>query len=170
MSENNWADPLYDQLRGAGVDVFAYVPDAGHMVLINRSLADPKADAVALTTEEEGVALLAGLHLGGRKGVLLMQSSGLGNCVNYLSLIKGGNFPLLTLISMRGEFGEGNPWQLPMGNAVRPVFEAMGGLCYSVEAPEDVPPVVEASLVMVEKSKAAVAVLLSQRLIGAKKF
>jgi sulfopyruvate decarboxylase TPP-binding subunit len=38
--------------------------------------------AVPLTTEEEGVALSAG----GQRGVLLMQSSGVGNCVNMLSL------------------------------------------------------------------------------------
>ena len=91
------------------VTQFAYVPDAGHRILIDRSLADPGAQSVALTTEEEGVALLAGADLGGARGVLLMQSSGTGNCVNMLSLIKGGHFPFLTLVSMRGDFGVGNP-------------------------------------------------------------
>src|SRR5882724_2594634 len=102
-----WQDGLYDLLRRNNVTQFAYVPDAGHRILIDRSLADPDVHSVALTTEEEGVALLAGADLGGERGVLLMQSSGTGNCVNMLSLIKGGRFPLLTLISMRGDFGEG---------------------------------------------------------------
>jgi sulfopyruvate decarboxylase TPP-binding subunit len=124
-----WQDELYDLLRRNNVTQFAYVPDAGHRILIDRSLADPGAQSVALTTEEEGVALLAGADLGGARGVLLMQSSGTGNCVNMLSLMKGGHFPLLTLVSMRGDFGEGNPWQYPMGQAVEPVLQAMGVIC-----------------------------------------
>ena len=139
-------------------------------VLIDRSLADPNAHAVALTTEEEGVALLAGADLGGARGVLLMQSSGVGNCVNFLSLIRGGRFPFLTLISMRGDFGEGNPWQIPMGQAVQPVLEAMGLLCLRIERPEEVIPTVEAGVTMAFGSGQAVAVLLTQKLIGAKPF
>jgi len=108
-----WQDELYDLLRRHNVTQFAYVPDAGHRILIDRSLADPEVHSVALTTEEEGVALMAGADLGGARGVLLMQSSGAGNCINMLSLIKGGHFPFLTLLSMRGDFGEGNPWQYP---------------------------------------------------------
>ena len=127
-----WQDEVYDLLRRHGVTQFAYVPDAGHRILIDRSLADPQEQSVALTTEEEGVALLAGADLGGARGVLLMQSSGAGNCVNMLSLTKGGRFPFLALISMRGDFGEGNPWQFPMGRAVEPVLEAMGVACLRV--------------------------------------
>src|ERR1700745_783324 len=165
-----WQDELYDLLRRHGVTQFAYVPDAGHQILIDRSLADPGVHSVALTTEEEGVALAAGADLGGARGVLLMQSSGAGNCVNMLSLMKGGRFPFLTIVSMRGDFGEGNPWQFPMGRAVQPVLETMGVLCIRVERPEDVIPTVSAALTMVFQSGCAVAVLLTQRLLGAKQF
>jgi sulfopyruvate decarboxylase alpha subunit len=157
-------------LRRHNVTQFAYVPDAGHRALIDRSLADPEAHSVALTTEEEGVALLAGADLGGARGVLLMQSSGVGNCINFLSLVKGGRFPFLTLVSMRGEFGEGNPWQFPMGQAVPKVLEAMGVIVLRAERPEEVIPTVSAALTMVFQSGQAVAVLLTQKLIGAKKF
>jgi len=166
----SWQDELYDLLRRNRVTQFAYVPDAGHRVLINRSLADPGAHAVALTTEEEGVALLAGADLGGDRGVLLMQSSGVGNCINMLSLVKGGKFPFLILVSMRGDFGEGNPWQYPMGQATQPVLEAMGVICLRIERPEEVVPVIGAALTMVFQSGQSVAVLLTQKLIGAKKF
>ncbi|OJY74609.1 MAG: phosphonopyruvate decarboxylase [Rhodospirillales bacterium 70-18] len=165
-----WPDALYELLRARGVTQFAYVPDAGHKVLINRSLADPDAHSVALTTEEEGVALLAGADLGGGRGVLLMQSSGVGNCINMLSLTRGGRFPLLTLVSMRGEFGEGNPWQFPMGQATPKVLEAMGVIVLRADQPEEVIPTVSAALTMVFQSGEAVAVLLGQRLIGAKQF
>lgn len=165
-----WQDELYDLLRSNKIDIFAYVPDGGHKILINRSLAEEGVHSVALATEEEGVALLAGADLGGKRGVLLMQSSGTGNCINMFSLIKGGRFPFLTLITMRGDFGEGNPWQMPMGQSVQKVLEAMNVICLRVDRPEDVTPVVSAALTMAYQAGEAVAVLLGQRLIGAKKF
>ena len=165
-----WQDALYDLLRRNNITQFAYVPDAGHRVLIDRSLADPEVHSVALTTEEEGVALLAGADLGGARGVLLMQSSGVGNCVNMLSLIKGGHFPFLTLVSMRGDFGEGNPWQYPMGQAVEPVLQAMGVICLRIDDRAEVVPIVTAALTMVFQAGSAVAVLLTQKLLGAKAF
>src|SRR5258708_25605776 len=98
-SAARWQDELYDLLRHNNVTQFAYVPDAGHRILIDRSLADPGPLSVALTTEEEGIALLACADLGGARGVLLMQSSGTGNCGSMLSFMTGGHFPLFTLVS-----------------------------------------------------------------------
>ena len=170
VGPGRWQDDLYDLLRRNNITQFAYVPDAGHRILIDRSLANPEVHSVALTSEEEGVAMLAGADLGGARGVLLMQSSGTGNCVNMLSLIKGGRFPFLTLVSMRGDFGEGNPWQFPMGQAVQPVLEAMGVICLRIDQPEEVVPTVGAALTMVFQSGQAVAVLLTQKLLGAKQF
>src|SRR6202521_3064379 len=155
----NWQDEVFDLLRRHKVTQFAYVPDAGHKILINRSLADPDVRAVALTTEEEGVALLAGADLGGERGVLLMQSRGVGNCINMLSLINGCRFPLLTLVSMRGDFGEGNPWQY-----------AMGVICFRADTPAQAVATVGAALTMVFKADRAVAVLFTQKLLGAKRF
>jgi sulfopyruvate decarboxylase alpha subunit len=166
----SWQNGLYELLRRHGVTQFAYVPDAGHRALIDRSLADSEVHSVALTTEEEGVALLAGADLGGARAVLLMQSSGVGNCINMLSLVKGGRFPMLMLVSMRGDFGEGNPWQFPMGQAVEPVLQAMGVIVLRADKPDDVISTVEAALTMVFQSGNAVAVLLTQRLLGAKAF
>src|SRR6201997_1359 len=143
-----WQDELYDLLRRNDITQFAYVPDAGHRILIDRSLADPGVHSVALTTEEEGVALMAGADLGGARGVLLMQSSGAGNCITMLSLIKAGRFPFLTLLSMRGDFGEGTPWQFPMGQAVEPVLQEMGVICLRIEQPEEVIPTATAAMTM----------------------
>jgi sulfopyruvate decarboxylase alpha subunit len=169
-SASPWQEELYALLREHGIRIFTYVPDAGHRVLIDRSLADPEAIAIPLTTEEEGVGVLAGAHLGGDRGVLLMQSSGVGNCVNFFSLVKGGNFPLFSIVSMRGDFGEGNPWQMPMGQAVEPVMHAMGIETLRVDRPQDVVPTVSAALTMCFKSGQAMGVLLTQKLLGAKAF
>lgn len=169
-SDPTWPDDLYAALRRHNVTQFAYVPDAGHRVLIDKSLADPDVHAIALTTEEEGVALLAGADLGGERGVLLMQSSGTGNCVNFFSMITGGKFPFVTFITMRGDFGEGNPWQMGMGQAVEPILTAMGFRVLRVEEPEQVVPTADAAMTMAYGGGEAVAVLLTQKLIGAKVF
>lgn len=165
-----WQNELYDALRRHDVTQVSYVPDAGHRICIDRSLEDKGVHSIALTTEEEGVALACGAHLGGKRAVLLMQSSGLGNCVNFLSMVKGGRFPFLTVLSMRGDFGEGNPWQMAMGQATRPVLAAMDFVVLEVTRPGDVAPTIDAACDMVWKSGQAVAVLLTQALIGAKVF
>ncbi len=79
-----------------------------------------------LTREEEGVGILTGAYLGGKRGILLMQVSGLGNRVNGLaSLAIPYQIPFLILISQRGELGEFNPAQVAMGHAARPVLDAL---------------------------------------------
>ena len=165
-----WADDVYAALRERDTTLVCYVPDAGHLRLIELASADPDVVAVPLTTEEEGVAVQAGAHLGGARSVLLMQSSGVGNCVNVLSLIQHGRFPFLTLVTMRGGRGEQNPWQYPMGQAVEPVLKAMGVITLPVDDAADAVPTVEAAIGMVDRAGRAVAVLLTQRLIGVKKF
>ncbi len=165
-----WQHQLYDALKRHGVTQFSYVPDAGHRICIDRSLADKDVRSVALTTEEEGVALACGAHLGGARSVLMMQSSGLGNCINFFSMVKGGRFPFLTILSMRGDFGEGNPWQMSMGQATKPILKAMDFVVCEITSPEAVVPTIDAAATMAFKSGQAVAVLLGQKLIGAKAF
>ena len=125
---------------------------------------------VVLTTEEEGVAFACGAALGGERAALLMQSSGVGNCVNMFSLLSAGRFPFLTLITMRGEWAEFNPWQVPMSKATGSVLEAMGIIVYRVSEPGEVAGAVEAAARFAFEGDQAVAVLLSQRLIGRKQW
>ena len=165
-----WPDQIHKELSAAGVRLVGYVPDAGHKRLIELCQADKEMRAVVLTTEEEGIGLATGAWLGGERSALLMQSSGVGNIVNVLGMVRECRFPLLTLVTMRGEQGEFNPWQLPMGQAVRPVLEAMGTVVQYVDKAEEVGPVVNAALRLAYNSYASVAVLISQRLIGIKSF
>lgn len=165
-----WPEGIHRELAAAGVRLVGYVPDAGHKRLIELCHADRRMRAVVLTTEEEGIGLAAGAWLGGERCVLLMQSSGVGNIVNVLGMARECRFPLVTLVTMRGEQGEFNPWQVPMGQAVRPVLEAMGTVVQYVETEDQVAPVVNAALRLAFGSYASVAVLISQRLIGIKSF
>ena len=167
---SDWRDDIFAALKAAGIRQVGYVPDAGHSRLIELCQGDPEIRGIPLTSEEEGIGLAAGAWLGGQRAALLMQSSGVGNCINMLSLIQGGRFPFLTVVSMRGDFGEGNPWQYPMGQATQPVLEAMGVICLRVDRPEEVVATAVAALTMAFKGGQAVAMLLGQRLIGAKPF
>ena len=165
-----WPEQIHKELSAAGVRVVGYVPDAGHKRLIELCQADQKMRAVVLSTEEEGIGLAAGAWLGGQKSVLLMQSSGVGNVINVLGMVRECRFPLVTLVTMRGEQGEFNPWQVPMGQAVRPVLEAMGTVVHAPASEAEIVPTVNAALRLAYNSYASVAVLIPQRVIGIKSF
>jgi sulfopyruvate decarboxylase alpha subunit len=164
----SWPDAIYAQFRRVGIRQVGYVPDAGHSRLIELCVCDPDIQDVALTTEEEGVGLVAGAWLGGQRAALLMQSSGVGNCINMFSLLENCGFPCLVLVTMRGEFGEFNPWQVPMGSITEESLKLAGFLTYRVDNAADVDDIVGAGADMAFSGDLSVAILLSQRLIGRK--
>jgi sulfopyruvate decarboxylase alpha subunit len=166
----DWPLEVHRLLSAAKVGTVGYVPDAGHKRLIELCRADGAMRAVALTTEEEGVGLAVGAWLGGERCALLMQSSGVGNIINALGTVKECRFPLPMLITMRGEYGEFNPWQVPMGQATPAVLEAMGVVVQPVRDASGVPAAVDAALRLAYNSYVATAVLISQQVIGIKSF
>jgi sulfopyruvate decarboxylase alpha subunit len=161
-----WPEDVHRELAAAGVRIVGYVPDAGHKRLIELCQADKSMRPVVLTTEEEGVGLAAGAWLGGEKSVLLMQSSGAGNLVNVLGMVQVCRFPLVMIVTMRGEQGEFNPWQVPMGRATPQVLEAMGVSVRRASDAREVAPLVAEAF----RREQAVAVLVSQSVIGIKSF
>ena len=167
---NKWASDIYRVLKAANVRQMSYVPDAGHTTLINLFSADPNVVSNVLTTEEEGVAISVGAWLGGQRSVLLLQSSGVGNCINMLSLPVIGRFPLLMLVTMRGEWAEFNPWQVPMGRATQSALEAIGVRVMRADKPDDVVETVEAAATLAYEADQQMAVLIGQRLLGKKKW
>ena len=168
--ENSWEKPLLNLLKQHSIKFLPYVPDAGHAGLISLSEQDKFIRPIVLTTEEEGIAFSSGSWLGGKKSVLLMQSSGVGNCINMLSMLVNCNFPFVTLITMRGEFGELNSWQIPMGQATPKCLETMGLVVHRVDKKKEVLPVVDASLYAAFSSDQQIAVLFSQKLVGRKEW
>ena len=166
----DWPAEIHRELIAAGVTVVGYVPDAGHKRLIELCRADKKMKAVVLTTEEEGIGLVAGAWLGGEKSVLLMQSSGVGNLVNVLGMIKVCRFPLVMIVTMRGEQGEFNPWQVPMGENTARVLETMSVAVRQAGDPQTVAGHVHAAIGLAYETQGAQAVLISQRVIGIKSF
>ncbi len=165
-----WPDDVYRTLLENRVRLVAFVPDAGHARLIDMCYQSNDIRPVVLTTEEEGVALIAGAWLGGERGALLMQSSGVGNCINMLSLTHVCRMPLLLLVTMRGQWREFNPWIVPMGKNANQALNAAGVLTFPVEDKERVKETLEAAAKMVFEGPAGAAVLISQRILGAKTF
>ena len=165
-----WQQAIFKVLKQGGVRQVAYVPDAGHAHTIRSAIADPEIEDVVLTTEEEGVALVCGAWLGGQRAVLLMQSSGVGNCVNMFSLLQSADFPFFAIVTMRGEYAEFNPWQGPMGKATQAALELMGIHVLRVDDPDKVEEIVSAGFDAAFQAGEKVAVLLGQSLIGRKKW
>ena len=166
----DWRTQVYEVLKEFDIKHMAYVPDAGHSTAIRLFEADATVACVVLTTEEEGIAYLAGANLGGDRGVLLMQSSGVGNCINMLSLQNNARFPLLMVITMRGEWAEFNHWQNPMGQAAENALNIMGVLTWRADKPEDVTVLLRGAATMAFEGDQACAVILGQRLIGEKNW
>lgn len=165
-----WPDELYAMLRNARVTHASYVPDAGHARLIELLHADAEMVTTILTTEEEGIALAAGAWLGGMRSVVLMQSSGVGNCINMLSLPVIARFPLLMLVTMRGEWGEFNPWQVPMGQATEAALRSVGVRVFRADTPDDLLDILPAAMVEAYDADQQIAILIGQRIMGKKKW
>ena len=104
-----------------------YVPDNPLSQVLAILASDyTDVDTTIATREEEAFGIAAGLHLGGARPTVMLQSSGLGNSLNALSsLILPYQIPMLVVISMRGDTGEWNAAQVPMGRAVRSILEAL---------------------------------------------
>ena len=169
-AQPQWPGEIFRALLDLGVRQVAYVPDAGHSQLLDLCTGEASMTMVPLTTEEEGMALLAGAWLGGQRGVLLMQSSGVGNCLNMLSLVRTCRFPLLVLVTMRGEEGEANPWQMPMGRITGDLLRLQDVFVHAVDDPGGLGEVVGAAGEAAFAGPCAAAVLIAQSLVGVKSF
>ena len=166
----DWRNDIYDVFKAINITLVSHIPDAGHTPLIDLCEKDNEIDVVTLTTEEEGIGLSCGAWAGGKRSALLMQSSGVGNCINALALPNVCRIPFLTIVSMRGEWGEFIPWQVPMGQGTPKVLEAMEVKIFRADYKEEVGITVDAAAKYAFNTRRSSAVLLSQKMIGAKEF
>jgi sulfopyruvate decarboxylase subunit alpha len=123
-----WAVGVCAGVHAAGCRDVVYVPD-NPLSHVLRGFEHQYRDVrlILATREEEAFGIAAGLYLGGRRPAVLLQSSGLGNSLNALtSLLIPYQIPVLTIVSMRGDSGEWNAAQVPMGRAIRAIFESIG--------------------------------------------
>ena len=165
-----WHETVHERLRANEVRLIAHVPDQVLAPLIRGLERDAFFHVVPLTREEEGVGVLAGGYLGGMRGALLMQSSGLGNSLNALGgLALAYRIPFLMVISPRGRLAEFNPSQLPLGRATPGLLGAMGVEAISLERSEEVATLVDQAARTCFSAGAPVALVVSTLLSGGKK-
>jgi len=163
--ESNWPDRIHAVFKDKGISVVGYVPDTGHARLMTLCQEDNAITDVVLTSEAEGPGLILGAALGGQRTALLMQSSGVGNCINTFSLLKNCDVPCIILVTMRGEFNDFNPWQVPMGSITEATLKLCGFTTYRVDHAADVEEIVAAGCNMAFGGNFQVAILLSQRMV-----
>lgn len=166
----DWSADVFKEMKARDIKTIATIPDGGLTNLLKMVVADKDMRLVTLSTEEEGIGVVTGQWLGGARAMIAMQSSGVGNCINALGIPVTMRTPCLMLVTMRGQWGEFNPWQVPMGQATRTVLEAVGVRCFPVERAEEIGEVFAAAADIAFNSTVSAAVLVSQRVIGAKGF
>lgn len=167
----DWSAAIVEGLKANGIEFAAHVPDEVTARVLTLLEADPAFTVIPVTREEEGVAVLAGAWLGGRRGALILQGSGVGNAINALaSLCVGSQIPLLLVISERGRLGEFNPVQVPLGRAMPSILEALGIQSFWIDATEQVRPVLDGAAELAFASSLPVAVLLPTTLTGGKRY
>lgn len=168
--KEDWPERVHRVFRELRISRVSYVPDVGLTRLLKLCHADKTMKTVVLTTEEEGVAMAAGAWLGGERGALLMQSSGVGNCVNMLAMAQNYRFPLLMLVMMRGQWGEINPGQVPMGQGTAAALQSVGCIVQSVDDADAVEENVAKAAEFAFNTNSPTALLVTQRVVGAKKW
>jgi len=168
--KTDWSDDVFREMKSRKIETVCTVPDGGLIKLLNMVGDDPAMRLVTLSTEEEGAGIVTGQWLGGRRSMIAMQSSGVGNCINALGLPAIMRAPCLMLVTMRGMWGEFNPWQVQMGMGAKPVLEAVGVRCFPVDKAEEVGETFAGAADLAFNGGFSCAVLVSQRIIGAKGF
>ncbi|MEL7469258.1 MAG: thiamine pyrophosphate-binding protein [Pseudomonadota bacterium] len=167
---HDWSTEVHAAMRSLGIGTVCTIPDGGLTPLLAMCHEDPDTRVVTLSTEEEGIGITTGLWLGGARGMIALQSSGVGNCINALTLPVAFGAPCLMLVTMRGQWGEFNHWQVPMGQGTQPILTQLGVRCYPVETAQEVAPAFTAAANMAFHAQERCAVLIGQRVIGAKAF
>jgi sulfopyruvate decarboxylase alpha subunit len=162
-----WASCIIDQLKIYKIRYLNHVPDNIIEQILKLARDDEFFDILPLAREEEGVGVIAGQHVGGARGALLMPSAGVGNTINALaSLAIPYKIPLPMFIGWRGDLGEFNTTQVLMGQILRPVLDAMGIPHFTLTNLEDLPTILDGGLKLTYTLEQPVAFLIATQLTG----
>ena len=163
----SWAETIVGCLKQYEVRFINYVPDAIGERILNLVRDDPDFEILPLTREEEGVGVVCGQSVAGKRGLLMMPTSGLGNSINALaSLSIPYRIPVPMLIGFRGELGEFNAAQVPMGQATPAILEALNIPYFILRREDEVARVTEGALKLTYAIESPVALLVSTQLSG----
>ncbi len=159
--DNTPSAAVLRSMKKAGVDFVVSVPCVNLKDLIMMVDKDPDIIHVPVTREEEGVGVCAGAYMGGKRTVMLMQNSGLGNSINALaSLNKLYGIPLLMIMSHRGVEGEPVCAQVPMGELTPHLLKIMNIPYFVPSSKQEAEAIIVEAMATAQEKKSPVAVLL----------
>ena len=165
----DWADTVVQGLKEHRVSLISFVPDVSIDKVTRLMEEDPYFRAVAATREEEAIGVAAGAYAVGRNAAVFMQSSGFGNCINALaSLCIPCRIPIPMFINLRGEVGEFNIGQVPMGRATRPILDVLGLIYYTLDSDYKLDQKIKGALKLCYASRQPLALCLTPLLHGGK--
>jgi sulfopyruvate decarboxylase subunit alpha len=157
---------VYDALKACGVRLMSALPETWLVHLVRLADEDPDMILVRLAKEEEGVGISAGAHLAGTKSAMLMQNHGFLASINgIVSCAQLYRIPLLMLITYRGEFGEGDPWQTEGGVVTEDLLRALRIPYDRLDDPAHVRRRIAKALTLAHSANRPVALLLCRDLM-----
>ncbi|MBX7077085.1 MAG: sulfopyruvate decarboxylase subunit alpha [Methanobacteriaceae archaeon] len=157
----NSSQAVYEGIKNAGINFIVSVPCVNLQKLFDLVDEDEEITYFPVTREEEGIGILAGAYLAGKRPCILMQNSGLGNSVNALaSLCQLYQIPLIMIMSHRGTKGEPIIGQVPMGKATPKILESLNIPYFKPETPKNAKEIISKSWEKAEKEKTQIGILL----------
>ena len=167
----SWYGIVVKVLKQHKVDLVTYVPDNVLRPLIEAIHADPFFTAFAVAREEEALGINAGAWMGGRRAILLMQTSGFATLPNALaSLSVPFQIPSLMMVSERGTMGEFNIGQQLVARTMKPVLDTLLIEAHTLTRLDELEFIVDRSLVQAFATQAPCCFILSPLLTGGKVF
>ena len=164
-----WSESIVACLKRHEIRMIAYLPDTIVYRVLSLIEGDPFFERVPVAREEECIGILAGAYLGGMRGAMFAQNSGLGNCVNALaSLAVPSQIPMLMFWGQRGELGEFNVCQTGMGRAARPILDALGIAHVTLTRPEEVESLTSDGIKLAYTTRTPIGFILPRQLTGGK--
>jgi len=160
--QDHWSAIIVRVLKRLEIDLVTYVPDNVLRPLIEAVHADPYFTVVVPAREEEAIAIVGGAYMGGRKGIVLMQTSGFATVPNALaSFACPFQLPIVMIISERGVLGEFQQGQAMVCRTMRPVLQSLGIEHFAIEDTAQVEFVVDAMIQQAFNTESPAAIILS---------
>jgi sulfopyruvate decarboxylase alpha subunit len=169
--QRSWDQIVLETLKKNEVMLVPYVPDKVLGSLIKKLHADPAFTTFPCAREEEAVGILSGAWMGGKRGALLMQTSGFATLANaFASLVMPYQIPLISFVSERGTLGEFNWGQALVCRTMRPVLDSLAIEHHTITQLDALEFVVDRSIKQAVATQAPVTFILSPLLTGGKTF
>ena len=158
-------DRFIEGLTQAGVSVCCYLPDSWLAPLEARVAASQDFTAIGVVNEGEGVSICAGVWLGRKRAVMLMENSGVRvACEELARLGLGQGVPVFMIMPFRGDLGDGYAWAQPHGWTMMPVLDALRADYRVIRREDEIVPGILAAYSTMAASKNHVALIIGREL------